>query len=153
MWSLILLIAVCLLTGVLGSLATSTSVNSWYVELSKPSWTPPSWVFGPAWTILYIMMAIAAWLVWRKGYTADVRFALTLFGVQLLVNGLWSYLFFGLRWPGGALVDIAVLWVAIAATAIAFSRVSPPAAWLLLPYLAWVSFAMALNLEIWRRNA
>jgi tryptophan-rich sensory protein len=153
MWSLILLIAVCLLTGVLGSLATSTSVNSWYVELSKPSWTPPSWVFGPAWTILYIMMAIAAWLVWRKGYTADVRFALTLFGVQLLVNGLWSYLFFGLRWPGGALVDIAVLWVAIAATAIAFSRVSQPAAWLLLPYLAWVSFAMALNLEIWRRNA
>lgn len=153
MWSLILLIAVCLLTGVLGSLATSTSVNSWYVELSKPSWTPPSWVFGPAWTILYIMMAIAAWLVWRKGYTADVRFALTLFGVQLLVNGLWSYLFFSLRWPGGALVDIAVLWVAIAATAIAFSRVSQPAAWLLLPYLAWVSFAMALNLEIWRRNA
>jgi len=153
MWSLILLIAVCLLTGFLGSLATSTSVNSWYVELSKPSWTPPSWVFGPAWTMLYIMMAVAAWLVWRKGYTADVRFALTLFGVQLLVNGLWSYLFFGLRWPGGALVDIAVLWVAIAATVIAFARVSQPATWLMLPYLAWVSFAMALNLEIWRRNA
>jgi tryptophan-rich sensory protein len=153
MWSLILLIAVCLLTGVLGSLATGTSVNSWYVELSKPSWTPPSWVFGPAWTMLYIMMAVAAWLVWRKGYTADVRFALTLFGVQLLVNGLWSYLFFGLRWPGGALVDITVLWVAIAATAIAFARVSQPATWLMLPYLAWVSFAMALNLEIWRRNA
>jgi translocator protein len=153
MWSLILLIAVCLLTGVFGSLATSTSVNSWYVELSKPSWTPPSWVFGPAWTMLYIMMAVAAWLVWRKGYTADVRLALTLFAVQLLVNGLWSYLFFGLRWPGGALVDIAVLWVAIAATAIAFARVSQPATWLMLPYLAWVSFAMALNLEIWRRNA
>jgi tryptophan-rich sensory protein len=103
--------------------------------------------------MLYIMMAVAAWLVWRKGYTADVRFALTLFGVQLLVNGLWSYLFFGLRWPGGALVDIAVLWVVLAATAIAFARVSQPATWLLLPYLAWVSFAMALNLEIWRRNA
>jgi tryptophan-rich sensory protein len=153
MWSLILLIAVCLLTGALGSLATSTSVNSWYVELSKPTWTPPSWVFGPAWTLLYIMMAVAAWLVWRKGYTADVRFALTLFGVQLLVNGLWSYLFFGLRWPGGALVNIAVLWVAIAATAIAFARVSQPATWLMIPYLAWVSFAMTLNLEIWRRNA
>jgi tryptophan-rich sensory protein len=153
MWSLILLFAVCLLTGALGSLATSTSVNSWYVELSKPTWTPPSWVFGPAWTLLYIMMAVAAWLVWRKGYTADVRFALTLFGVQLLVNGLWSYLFFGLRWPGGALVNIAVLWVAIAATAIAFARVSQPATWLMIPYLAWVSFAMTLNLEIWRRNA
>jgi translocator protein len=153
MWSLIFLIAICLLTGVLGSLATGTSVNSWYVELSKPSWTPPSWVFGPAWTLLYTLMAIAAWLVWKKGYSADVRFALTLFGAQLLMNGLWSYLFFGLRWPGGALVNITVLWVAIAATAIAFARVSQPATWLMLPYLAWVSFAMALNLEIWRRNA
>ena len=103
--------------------------------------------------MLYILMAIAAWLVRRKADWEDVRFALSLFAVQLLLNGLWLYLFFGLRWPRGALIDIGLLWAAIAATALAFTKFSQPAAWLLLPYLAWVSMAAVLNFEIWRRNA
>jgi tryptophan-rich sensory protein len=147
-----LLVALCLLTGFLGSLATRSSVNSWYVELSKPSWTPPDWLFGPVWTALYILMAVAAWLVWRKASSADVKMALRLFIAQLLLNLLWSYLFFGMLWPGAALIEIVILLVAILAVALAFAKISPLAGWLLTPYLAWVSFATVLNFEIWRRN-
>ena len=149
---LLLLVALCLMIGFLGSLATRTSVSSWYVELSKPSWTPPDWLFGPVWTALYILMAVAAWLVWRKANSVDMKLALGLFAVQLLLNLLWSFLFFGMRWPGGALIEIAILLVAILAVAWAFARVSALAGWLLAPYLACVSFAAVLNFETWRRN-
>ena len=121
----------------------------WYAALRKPAWNPPAWIFAPVWTALYALMAVAAWLVWREPGTAAV---LALFVVQLALNAAWTWLFFGLRRPGLALVEIVVLWLAIAATAIAFLAVVPPAGLLLLPYLAWVAFATALNASLWKRN-
>jgi tryptophan-rich sensory protein len=139
-------------TGFVGSLATSTSVATWYPALEKPAWTPPGWLFGPVWTLLYVMMGIAAWLVWRQVNAGRATLPLLLFALQLLLNAGWSLLFFGLRSPGLALIEILLLWIAIAATLWAFARVQRRAALLLAPYLAWVSFAAALNLEIWRIN-
>lgn len=132
--------------------AVFVSVDGWYVTLNKPSWNPPSWLFGPVWTLLYIMMAIAAWLVWRKGGWALQRWPLSLFVIQWLLNAIWTPLFFGMHLIGLALVDIVLLWIAIVATLAAFWRVSRPAAWLLVPYLMWVSFATALNFAIWQLN-
>jgi tryptophan-rich sensory protein len=126
--------------------------GEWYRALDKPPWTPPGWVFGPAWTALYLSMGVAAWLVWRERLGPRALVPLALFGAQLVLNGLWSWLFFGLRRPGLALADIGALWLAIAATVVAFWGVRPLAGALLLPYLAWVSFATALNADIWRRN-
>lgn len=131
---------------------TDLSVRDWYVGLEKPSWNPPNWVFGPVWTGLYIGMAIAAWLVWRRKGLADAWLPLLLFGLQLFLNAAWSALFFGMRSPGIALADILMLWIAILATIVAFRRVSNLSAALLVPYLAWVSFATALNWCIWRMN-
>jgi translocator protein len=123
----------------------------YYARLRKPSWAPPPWVFGPAWTLLYTMMGVAAWLVAKRG-GPGTRPALALWGAQLALNGAWSPIFFGLRAPGAALVEIGVMWVAIAATTIAFFLRRTAAGALMLPYLAWVTFATALNLAIWRRN-
>ena len=137
----------------LGALATTSSVGGWYQTLNKPSWTPPAWIFGPVWSALYLMMAVAAWLVWcRRGWKGS-SVAMTWFGVQLALNSLWSIIFFGLNQPGWAFVEILFLWLAISATAIAFCRVSTAAAWLLLPYLAWSTFAACLNFAIWRLNS
>lgn len=127
--------------------------GDWYRALDKPPWTPPGWVFGPAWTLLYLSMGVAAWLVWRERGVQRAALPLAVFGLQLVLNGLWSWLFFGLRRPGLALAEIAVLWAAIAATVAVFWGVRPLAGALLLPYLGWVTFATALNAEIWRRNA
>lgn len=128
----------------------------WYAQLAKPAWTPPAWLFAPVWTVLYGMMAVAAWLIWRewreRGF-GEAGPALLLFVVQLGLNSAWSGLFFGLRRPGLALVDIVALWVAIGITVIAFWRVRRAAALLLVPYLLWVTFAAALNFAIWRMNA
>lgn len=125
--------------------------EDWYLTLEKPSWQPPGQVFGPVWGVLYAAQAVAAWLVWKRGGSAS-RPALRLHGAQLLLNAGWSLLFFGMHRLSWALVEIAVLWVAIAATIRAFRRHSRGAAWLLVPYLAWVSFASVLTWEIWRRN-
>lgn len=126
--------------------------GEWYEGLMKPALTPPGWVFGPVWTLLYTMMGVAAWLVWkRQGYAAASR-SLWLFLLQLGLNALWSYLFFGLKNPGLALLDIVALWLAILTTLIAFFRHHRPAGQLLLPYLLWVSFAVYLNLQFWRLN-
>jgi len=133
--------------------AVFVSVDGWYTTLNKPSWNPPSWLFGPVWSLLYIMMAVAAWLVWRKGGWAMQRWPLSLFLVQWLLNALWTPLFFGMHLLGVALVEIVLLWIAIAATIHAFWRVSKPAGWLLVPYLVWVSFAAFLNFTIWRLNS
>jgi translocator protein len=119
--------------------------GAWYAGLVKPSWNPPSWVFGPAWTTLYTMMAVAAWMVWKKGGWRMQRGALSLFVAQLVLNALWTPLFFGLHWMGVAFVEIVLLWLAIAATLRAFLRVRRAAGLLLVPYLAWVTFAAALN--------
>ena len=147
-----LLLGLCLGVGALGAWTTAGSVATWYPTLVKPAWNPPSWVFGPVWTALYLGMAVAAWLVWRAaGWRGSSR-ALGWFAAQLALNAAWSPLFFGLRSPAAAFLDIAALWVAIVATIAAFFRVSRPAAALLLPYLAWVSFAAALNAAIWRMN-
>ena len=126
--------------------------GEWYAGLQKPAWTPPDWIFGPVWSALYSMMGVAAWLVWKRGGFGRQRAALSLFLVQLLFNALWSPLFFGLHHPGLALADLALLWVALAATVAAFWRARPVAGVLLLPYLAWVSFAGALNFALWRLN-
>lgn len=121
----------------------------WYVSLRKPAWNPPAWLFAPVWTSLYALMAVAAWLVWRQ---VGVAPELGLFLVQLTLNAAWTWLFFGLRRPGLALAEIAVLWLALAVTVLAFWRVLPLAGLLLLPYLAWVTFAGALNVALWRLN-
>lgn len=125
--------------------------GEWYAALNKPAWNPPNWVFGPVWTLLYVLMAVAAWRVWRQGGWS-VAPALSLFVFQLLLNGLWTWIFFGWRQPGWALVEIVALWLAILATAVAFWFKDRLAAALLAPYLAWVSFAAALNWALWRLN-
>ncbi len=127
--------------------------SEWYASLNKPSWNPPAWVFGPVWSMLYTMMAVAAWRVWRKGGFAQQRLPLGLFLVQLALNAAWSPLFFGLQRPGIAFAEIILLWLAIACTIVVFRRVDRVAAWLLVPYLAWVSFAAVLNGTLWRLNA
>jgi tryptophan-rich sensory protein len=125
--------------------------EDWYRALDKPPWQPPGKVFGPVWRVLYAAQAVAAWLVWKRG-GPDAGSALRLYGAQLLLNTAWSLLFFGLHRLAWAVIDVALLWVAIAATMSAFRKHSPTAFWLLLPYLAWVSFASALTWTIWRRN-
>jgi tryptophan-rich sensory protein len=127
--------------------------NDWYEQLTKPSWTPPNEWFPPVWTVLYTLMGVAAWLVWkRKGFTG-ASLPLTLFTLQLLFNALWSWLFFDLHAIALAFTDIALLWLAVLATLITFWRHRPSAGLLLLPYLLWVSFAALLNLAIWQLNA
>lgn len=135
-----------------GGWATSSSVGTWYPGLVKPSFNPPAWLFGPVWTVLYAMIAVAGWRLWRRGGPAS-RLALTAWGVQLLLNLVWSFLFFGGRMIGAALVEIVVLLAAIAATIVLAWRVERAAAWLLVPYLAWVSFATLLNAALWRLNS
>lgn len=126
--------------------------GAWYASLQKPSWNPPGWLFGPVWTALYTMMAVAAWLVWRQDGWGRQRKPLTMFLIQLALNALWTPLFFGWHLIGVAFFEIVLLWVAIATTLTAFRSVSRAAAWLLAPYLAWVSFAAALNFTLWRLN-
>ena len=132
--------------------ATFVSTDGWYAGLNKPAWDPPAWVFGPAWTLLYILMAVAAWIVWREGGWQAQGRALRLFLLQWFLNALWTPLFFGLHLPGLAFADIVLLWLAIAATLWSFWRVRKLAGVMLVPYLAWVSFAAALNFAIWRLN-
>lgn len=127
--------------------------GEWYSALKKPSWNPPAWIFGPVWTSLYIMMGIAAWSVWKQGGVAAQRLPLTVFMVQLALNAAWTPLFFGLHWIGAAFAEMIVLWLAIAATIALFRPVNRAAAWLLVPYHAWVSFAAALNFTLWRLNS
>ncbi|HUV86873.1 MAG TPA: TspO/MBR family protein [bacterium] len=150
---LLVALAVCQLAGVVGSFFTTPAISGWYAALEKPGFTPPNWVFSPVWIGLFVLMAVAAFLVWDKGFSVkSVKTALAFFGVQLLLNVLWSVLFFGCRSPFLALVEIVALWLAIAVTVLTFYRVSKPAAFLLIPYLLWVSFAAALNYEILRLN-
>jgi translocator protein len=123
--------------------------GSWYAGLNKPSWNPPAWIFGPAWTLLYTLMAVAAWLVWKRaGFTRP----LALYFVQLVLNAAWTPIFFGAHELGWALIEIIALWIAIALTQISFFRVNRAAGWLLAPYLAWVTFATALNYTLWQMN-
>jgi benzodiazapine receptor len=131
----------------IGGIATASNLTPWYASLAKPSWNPPNWVFGPVWTVLYTLMGIAAWLVWRRGGPGGVptMIPLSFYVLQLLLNALWSWLFFGWHRTGLAFADILLLWLAILVTILSFRRVSLTAAALLVPYLLWVSFATTLN--------
>ncbi len=150
---IVIAVTICLLIGFLAGFATQSSVDTWYATLNKPSFNPPNWLFAPVWTLLYILMGIAAGLVWAKGfYHVWVKTALYYFGFQLLFNALWSIVFFGFQEPFWALLVILVLLILILLTIKWFKIVSKPAAYLLLPYLLWVSFAMVLNYKIWELN-
>lgn len=158
-FKLIISLIIPQLAGGIGSFFTIGSVKDWYPVLVKPALNPPSWVFGPVWTTLFALMGIAAFLVWQKldsgseaRMTKMVKIALGIFLGQLALNTLWSIIFFGLHSPGGALIEIIFLWLAILATIVAFAKISKPAAWLLAPYILWVSFAMYLNYSIWILN-
>jgi len=148
--ALIIFLAVTFLAVVIDVPLTKGSIPGWYATLKKPSWNPPSWVFGPVWTVLYISMAVAAWLVWRQG--GLWQWALALYAIQLVLNAAWTPLFFGLHRPGAAFVEIVALLIAIIATTLAFWPRSTAAGVLMLPYIAWVSFASVLNFTIWRLN-
>jgi len=146
-------VSICLLVGYLSSFATQSSVNDWYLTLNKPSFNPPNWVFAPVWSILYSMMGVAAGLVWAKGfYHVWVKTALYHFGFQLLLNALWSMIFFGSKNLIGALVVIVALLIFIILTIRWFKVVNKLAAYLLIPYLLWVCFAAVLNFKIWQLN-
>ncbi len=143
-----IMVLACELAGIVGSIFTIPAIAGWYAGLTKSAFAPPSWVFGPAWTTLYFLMGVAAYLIWRKG---EVR-ALYVFWAQLTANVLWSYFFFGMHNPALALFDIVLLWVLIFWTIAIFAKISRSAAYMLIPYIAWVSFAAYLNYSIWMLN-
>jgi tryptophan-rich sensory protein len=149
---LIVALAICFAVAGVASLATTPEIPGWYARLKKPSWTPPNWLFGPVWTTLYAAMAVAAWLVWRRGGWRENSTALALFIIQLALNFAWSFIFFRFHQTGLAFAEIVLLWVAIAATIVRFASVSKVAAALMVPYLLWVTYASALNFAIWRLN-
>ncbi|WP_265519769.1 TspO/MBR family protein [Nitratireductor luteus] len=126
--------------------------GKWYRQLDKPRWRPPDWLFAPVWTTLYAMIALSGWLVWREAGFAAAVLPLSVYAIQLILNAAWTPIFFGLRRPDLAMIEIAMVWASIFAMIVLFHPISPVAAWLLVPYLAWVSFASALNFSIWRRN-
>jgi tryptophan-rich sensory protein len=149
--ALVVCLIACYAAAALGGIATSSSVSGWYQTLKRPGFQPPGWVFGPVWSVLYTLMAVAAWLVYRQQPRISSP-ALILFSAQLILNTAWSFLFFGLRRPDLAAIEILLLLAAVAATTAAFWRVSIPAAALMLPYLLWVSYATVLNIAIWLLN-
>ncbi|MFZ9388432.1 MAG: TspO/MBR family protein [Chitinophagaceae bacterium] len=140
------------LVGAISGFFTATGVGSWYKTINKPSWNPPGWVFGPVWTTLYILMGIALFLIWRTAESKSRNMAIALFGVQLTLNFFWSFIFFDQQQIGWALVEIGVLWLFILFTIFAFAKINKTAAWLLVPYISWVSFASILTYTIWRLN-
>jgi len=151
---LIISIAIPVAVGATARFFTRTGVESWYQIINKPSWNPPSVIFGPVWTTLYIIMGIALFLVWKSDASKALKkAAITLFAVQLVLNFFWSFIFFSQQQPGWALVEIIAMWFAILLTIFAFAKVNKTAAWLLVPYISWVSFATILNYTIWKLNA
>lgn len=141
-------LGLCFFVAFLGGMATAPAVSSWYQTINKPVWNPPSWIFGPVWTVLYLLMAISFFLIWKKGVTKKTKKPLTLFLVQLILNLIWSFIFFGIGNFWLAYAELIVLWVFILATIQSFWKISSTAGWLLIPYILWVSFAGVLNLTI-----
>ena len=141
-------IAISFAAGGIGSLATAPNIPTWYANLDKPPFQPPNWVFGPVWSVLYLLMGIALYLVWTAKTGNSKKRAYVLFGIQLFLNTLWSLFFFGLHWTWIAVIIIVTLWIAIALTIREFAKFSKPAAWLLAPYIAWVTFASLLNIAV-----
>jgi len=151
--ALLIAFAACYGAAAIGAIFSVQGVSEWYATLAKPRWTPPAWLFGPVWTVLYAMMAISVWTVWRLRDRHRIAAAVAAFAVQLALNAAWSPLFFGAHNPGAALADILLLLVALVVTIRLFAEKSVVAAWLLVPYILWVSFASVLNLAIWRLNS
>lgn len=150
---LIISILACVALGSIGGIATASSIDTWYANVNKPSFNPPNWLFAPVWTTLFTLMGIAAALVWQEGINnKTVKNALVLFGIQFLLNMIWSWLFFGMQNPKLAFIEIIVLWVFIFLTIRAFFGVKNTSGWLLVPYILWVSFASVLNFCIWQLN-
>jgi len=150
---LLISIVACQCVGLIGSIFTTPSIPTWYATLQKPPFTPPNWLFAPVWITLYLLMGISAFIIWRRGVdNRRVREALIVFLVQLILNGLWSVVFFGLKSPLYGVVVIVALWIAILFTILKFFKLSTAAGGLLLPYILWVSFAAVLNISIWVLN-
>ena len=149
--ALVLCIGLSLAAGGIGAIA-SASAGEFYSQLTRPSWAPPGWLFGPVWTALYLMMGAAAFLVWRERGWDGARTVLLFFAAHLVLNALWSWLFFRWRLGAGSFIEIVVLWLTIVALVVAFARIRTSAALLMLPYLAWVTFASVLNFTLWQRN-
>lgn len=148
---LVVAIVISELAGIAGSFFTVSAVPTWYGALEKPALNPPAWIFGPVWVTLYFLMGVSLWLVW-KSHSKEKKRAIWLFIVQLVLNSIWSPIFFGANSIGNALAVIVLLWAAIVLMIVIFRKVSKKAAWLLVPYIAWVSFAVYLNFSIWRLN-
>ena len=138
--------------GAVGGLVTAPEIPLWYAGLNKPSFNPPNWLFGPVWTTLYLLMGVSCYLVWKQPVSVERNKALYLFILQFVLNFCWSFIFFGMHETGWALTEMILLWLTILATIFSFAKFSKTAAWLLVPYIAWVSFAMLLNGAIWRLN-
>ena len=155
-WSILKLITAIVVAefaGVVGVLFTEPEISTWYAGLLKPALNPPAWVFAPVWTTLFLLMGIAAFLVWEKGFSRfDVKFALGVFIGQLVLNSLWSIIFFGLHFPYGAFIELILFWFVIVFNAILFYRISKVAGWLFIPYIIWVAFAGYLNYSVWMLN-
>ena len=151
--SLILFIGICYLVAWSGAqVSPGIASAEWYDSIQKPDWNPPSWIFGPVWTVLYTLMGIAAWLVWRDYAFRNARWAMALFFIQLVLNGLWSQIFFGMQEIGWALAEIILLLAAIIATTTIFFRKKALAGWLMIPYILWVAFATVLTYSLWVLN-
>jgi tryptophan-rich sensory protein len=149
---LILFILLCQLPGIIGSYFTVSSIPVWYAGLNKPWFNPPNFLFGPVWFTLYVMMGISLYMVWNANNNVSKKTAVIVFSVQLVLNALWSIIFFGMRNPGLAFIEIILLWVFILLSIIKFYHVSRKASYILIPYLLWVSYASVLNFSIWRLN-
>ena len=152
LFGLFVFVTLCLLVSAAGGAVTATSVDTWYKALAKPTFNPPDWVFAPVWTTLYFLMGVSGWRIWRRRTSRATRGALAVFGLQLLFNFAWSVLFFGFQRIDLALIDIVILFVAIVANMILFWRIERLATLLLVPYVAWVAFAIVLNVSIWLLN-
>jgi tryptophan-rich sensory protein len=149
----VLSILLPLIVGGVSGFFTTGSIEGWYITLNKPWFNPPNWIFGPVWTLLYLMMGIAFFLIWKSDAPTDTKkIAITVYFVQLVLNFAWSLIFFYMEQPGWALVDILLMWAAILYTILVFGKISSAAAWLLVPYICWVSFATVLNFAIWKLN-
>ena len=150
---LIIAIAICQVIGNIGTIFTISAISTWYVTLQKPSFTPPNWLFGPVWTTLFTLMGISLYLVWNKGLeNKNVKSSVFIFFLQLVLNVFWSFLFFGLKFPFYAFIEIIILWITIAVTIFKFYNVSKKAGLIIIPYLVWVSVALALNYYVWILN-
>jgi tryptophan-rich sensory protein len=149
---LLISILIALLAGFIGSFFTTSSISTWYAFINKPFFSPPNWIFAPVWSFLYILMGISAFLIWQKRDNSKIKPAMIFYGIQLVLNTLWSIIFFGMHNPGLALLEILILWVFISITLIEFYRINKTAGLLFIPYLLWVSFASILNYAIWILN-